>query len=221
MEVTAELLKQGKPKELWERCCGFIDLNMDQFMAIQHQLLLEQIELLKKCELGNRLMRGAQPCSVEEFRQQVPVTTYADYAPYLLEKREDVLPEKPLLWQRTSGRSGEYPCKWVPVTRRMYDEMGDFMLGLFLFAVEIVWFIGLPIAREGAEWWRRRDAFRLNRNLLFTGMLVAGGVWAVVVPVRARAPVRAREVEPGRARVPRAALRSRLAKRSIPLLLRG
>lgn len=134
MEVAAEFLKQGKTKELWQRCCGYIDLNMEQFMTIQHQLLLEQIELLKKCELGNRLMGGAQPRSVEEFRQQVPITTYSDYAPYLLEKREDVLPEKPILWQRTSGRSGEYPCKWVPVTKRMYDEMGDFMLGLFLLA---------------------------------------------------------------------------------------
>jgi hypothetical protein len=134
MEVVTELLKQGKTKELWERCCGFIDLNMEQFMTIQHQLLLEQLELLNNCELGKIVMRGAQPHSVEEFRQQVPVTTYSDYAPYLLEKREDVLPVKPILWQRTSGRSGEYPCKWVPVTKRMYDEMGDFMLGLFLLA---------------------------------------------------------------------------------------
>ncbi len=134
MEVAAELLKQGKTKQLWERCCGFIDLNMEQFMNTQYQLLLEQLELLNNCELGKAVMRGAQPRSVEEFRRQVPVTTYSDYAPYLLEKREDVLPEKPILWQRTSGRSGEYPCKWVPVTRRMYDEMGDYVLGLFLFA---------------------------------------------------------------------------------------
>lgn len=134
MEVAAELLKQGKTKELWERCCGFIDLNMEQFMTIQHQLLLEQLELLNNCELGKAVMRGAQPSSVEEFRQQVPITTYSDYAPYLLEQREDVLPEKPILWQRTSGRSGEYPCKWSPVTRRMYDQTGDFVLGLFLFA---------------------------------------------------------------------------------------
>jgi hypothetical protein len=134
MEVAAEFLKQGKTKELWERCCGFIDLNMDQFMTIQHQLLLEQIELLKNCELGKKAMRGAQPSSVEEFRQQVPITTYSDYAPYLLEKREDVLPEKPVLWQCTSGRSGEYAHKWAPITRRMYDEIGDFMVALALFA---------------------------------------------------------------------------------------
>lgn len=132
MDVTGELLKQGKTKELWEKCCGYIDLNMDQFITIQHQLLLEQIELLKNCELGKIVMRGAQPNSVEEFRQQVPITTYSNYAPYLLEKREDVLPEKPIYWQWTSGRSGEYAHKWVPITKRIYDELGALTLGLFI-----------------------------------------------------------------------------------------
>ena len=134
MISAADLLREGKTKELWRRCCGFIDLNMEQFMTIQHQLLLEQLELLKRCELGRKIMRGADLRSVEEFRKQVPVTTYADYAPYLLERREDVLPEKPILWQRTSGKSGEYQCKWVPVTKRMYDELGDTFLGTFLLA---------------------------------------------------------------------------------------
>ncbi len=134
MANVAKLLREDKTKQLWQRCCGFVDLNMEQFMSIQNELLAEQIELLKKCELGNIVMRGAQPRSVEEFREQVPVTTYADYAPYLLEKREDVLPEKPILWQRTSGRSGEYSCKWVPVTRKQYDDAGDAILGIFILA---------------------------------------------------------------------------------------
>lgn len=134
MATAVELLKEGKNKELWQRCCGFIDLNMSQFMGIQRQLLLEQIELLKKCELGNKVMRGAQPRSIEEFREQVPVTTYGDYIPYLSEQREDALPEKPVLWQCTSGRSGEYSHKWVPITSKIYDELGDMFMGIFLFA---------------------------------------------------------------------------------------
>jgi hypothetical protein len=134
MEDTAELLKQGKNKELWERCCGFIDLNIEQFMTIQRQLLLEQIELLKRCELGQRMMRGVQPSSIEEFREQVPVTTYYDYAPYLLQKREDVLPVKPMFWNWTSGRSGEYAHKWVPITKRMFDAGKDFIVAMVLFA---------------------------------------------------------------------------------------
>jgi hypothetical protein len=134
MATAIELLHQGKNAELWRKCCGFIDLNMSQFMTIQHRLLLEQLELLNNCELGAKMMHGANPRTMEEFRKQVPVTTYRDYAPYLLEKREDTLPEKPIFWQWTSGRSGEYPHKWVPVTQRIYDEIGDFMIALVLFA---------------------------------------------------------------------------------------
>ena len=93
-------------------------------MNIQEQLLLEQIELLKRSELGRKVMQGAMPQSIDEFRTMVPITTYSDYCPELLEKREDVLPEKPILWIQTSGRSGEYPCKWVPVTEEFWKEAG-------------------------------------------------------------------------------------------------
>ncbi|MFH1002639.1 MAG: GH3 auxin-responsive promoter family protein [Chloroflexota bacterium] len=134
MATLLELLREGKTQELWQRCCGFVDLNIEQFMTIQRQLLLEQIELLKACELGNKLMHGARPGSVEEFRDLVPLTTYADYLPYLAEKQEDALPEKPLLWQRTSGRSSEYSYKWIPFTERMYRELGDIFHGILILA---------------------------------------------------------------------------------------
>ena len=103
-------------------------------MAIQRRLLLEQLELLKNCELGRKMMRGAMPKTVEEFREQVPLTTYADYCPELLEQREDVLPMKPIGWQRTSGRSGEYPCKWVPISSGQWDELGPVLGAALLFA---------------------------------------------------------------------------------------
>jgi hypothetical protein len=119
-----ELITQRRDEELWQACCGFIDLNMDQFMSIQRRLLLEQIELLKKCQLGRKVMQGAMPNTVEEFRKTVPLTAYADYCPELLEKREDVLPAKPKYWQRTSGRSGEYNCKWIPMSDNQWEEMG-------------------------------------------------------------------------------------------------
>ena len=105
-------------------CCGFIDLSLEQFMDIQKRLLLEQIELLKRCELGRKVMRGALPETVEEFRAQVPLTTYGDYCPELLEKQEDSLPVKPIRWVQTLGRSGEYPRKWVPVSHRFWEEAG-------------------------------------------------------------------------------------------------
>lgn len=134
MPSALELLREGRTEELWQRCCGFIDLSMEEVMAIQRRLLMEQIELLNKCELGRKVMRGAKPRSVEEFREQMPITTYADYAPYLPEKREDALPEKPMFWLRTSGRSEGQAFKWIPATRRQYEELGDAFLAVLIFA---------------------------------------------------------------------------------------
>ena len=134
MSKVLELLQQGKKEELWQMCCGFIDLSLEQFMAIQKRLLLEQIELLKGCEMGRKVMRGATPTSVEEFRERVPLTTYADYCPELLEKREDVLPAKPNRWVQTSGRSGEYSHKWVPISSQLWEEVTTIFGGVAIFA---------------------------------------------------------------------------------------
>lgn len=130
MPTAVELLHQGRDEELWQMGCGFVSLNTEQFMAIQKRLLLEQIELLNRCAFGTKVMRGAKPETIEEFRQQVPLTIYADYCPELAEKREDILPRKPALWVHTSGRSGEYPCKWVPITPEYAHILTEVMCGL-------------------------------------------------------------------------------------------
>jgi hypothetical protein len=124
MSKIRELLQQSSHEELWQMCCGFLDLSLEQFMAIQKQLLLEQIELLKRSELGRKVMHGAMPVSIEEFRAQVPLTVYKDYCPELLERRERGLPSKAVRWVQTSGRSGEYPYKWIPVSQRFWEEAG-------------------------------------------------------------------------------------------------
>jgi hypothetical protein len=134
MPEAVELLREGRNQEFWAKYCGFVDLDIEQFMTIQHRLLMEQIDLLTNCKLGNQLLRGAKPRSVEEFRIQAPITTYTDYTPYLPEQIEDGLPEKPRLWQRTSGRSSEYSYKWVPVTDRVYRELGDAFMALLVFS---------------------------------------------------------------------------------------
>ncbi|MFC1957979.1 GH3 auxin-responsive promoter family protein [Chloroflexota bacterium] len=134
MSTATELLQQGRTQELWQRCCGFIDLSIDEFMAIQRRLLLEQLELLRGCELGRYIMNGANAYSVEEFRERVPMTTYADYCPALLEKREDILPAQPILWVQTSGRSGEYPHKWVPISKRFWQEAGQNFNAIAIFS---------------------------------------------------------------------------------------
>jgi hypothetical protein len=134
MSDLAELFREGKHEELWRRCCGFIDLSLDEFMRTQRQLLLEQLEALKKCELGRDVMRGLSPRSVEEFRELVPLTTYEDYAPYLLKRKSAGLPRRPILWHYTSGKSGEYAYRWVPVTARQLDEIEPLIFALLLFA---------------------------------------------------------------------------------------
>ncbi len=131
--VTAgELLREGKRQEFWLECCGFLDLSMEEFMTIQRRLLLEQIGFLNGCELGNILMKGAKPKTVEEFRAQAPITTYADYAPYFATRNKNILPEKPILWQRTSGGTNHHKFKLAPVTKRMYDELGEAFLSIAL-----------------------------------------------------------------------------------------
>jgi hypothetical protein len=127
-----ELLKQGRGDEVWKRYCGFLDLNVDSFLEIQERLLLEQLQQVGRSELGRTLMGERAPQSVEEFRQRVHLTTYEDYAPYLDEQREDVLPEKPEVWAHTSGRSGRY--KWDPCTTRGLAKMGEGVLTWILMA---------------------------------------------------------------------------------------
>ncbi len=134
MTRSIDLLRQGRKEELWQMCCGFIDLSLEQFMTIQKRLLLEQIELLKSCELGRRVMRGVMPETVEEFREQVPLTTYADYLPELVEKREDVLPAKPGMWAHTVGRAGEYTIKSVPLSEWFLCEFERVAGGVGLLA---------------------------------------------------------------------------------------
>lgn len=122
MSILNDLSRQGRYDDLWQLCCGFINLDLQQFMSIQKSLMLEQIELLGKSSLGRKLMGGNFPRSIAEFREKVRLSTYLDYCPELLDKREDVLPVKPLQWIQTSGRSGEYPFKWIPVTQRFWEE---------------------------------------------------------------------------------------------------
>ncbi len=118
-----DLMRQGRKDELWQMCCGFLDLSLEEFMTIQRRLLLEQTELLTGCEMGRRLMGGAMPETIDEFREQVPLTIYSDYLPDLVEKREEGLPVRPAIWAHTIGRAGEYDAKLVPFSARSLTEL--------------------------------------------------------------------------------------------------
>ncbi|NQT48968.1 MAG: GH3 auxin-responsive promoter family protein, partial [Chloroflexi bacterium] len=114
-----EFFRDRDDGRIWQRYCGFLDLSLKEFMEIQESLLLEQIDLVADSRLGQIIMKGNKPNSVEEFRRCVPLTTYDDYEPYLTQRREDVLAEKPYFWVHTSGRGGDF--KWVPYTHSAFE----------------------------------------------------------------------------------------------------
>jgi len=124
MSELRELLQQGKKAEIWTKLCGHLDLNIDEYMEIQERLLFEQIEYLKNSEIGRALLGEKIPSTIEEFCNLVPLTTYKDYDPFLNDQSSKSLPFEPYGWARTSGRSGEYPWKWAPYTKQMFDQLG-------------------------------------------------------------------------------------------------
>jgi hypothetical protein len=116
MITKDNLFETGDRERIWQKYCGFFDLSLQEFMEIQEQLLMEQIELVNKSPLAKKLM-PKKPTDMAEFRKLVPLTTYDDYAAYLDGKNEDGLAAKPYVWCHTSGRGGT--LKWVP-----YSEQG-------------------------------------------------------------------------------------------------
>jgi hypothetical protein len=134
-----ELYQQGRTEELWQMCCGYLNLNLEQFMSIQKRLMEEQIRLLNKSLIGLKIMRGSRPRNLEEFREQVPLTTYADYCPELVDKKEEMLPAKTAQWVHTSGKSGEYSCKWIPISQRYAEELSKVVYGLGLISSSRRW----------------------------------------------------------------------------------
>jgi hypothetical protein len=125
---TSELIKKGEKEKIWSKYCGYLDLSMEEYMQIQERLLVEQFDTLKDSNLGKHFYGKRPPKTVEEFRKNVPLTTYADYVNLLIDRKEDDLPKANYRWARTSGKSGEYSCKWVPLTDRMYEKIGETVL---------------------------------------------------------------------------------------------
>lgn len=129
-----EKLKNTAPGDIWAEYCGFLDLSLQEYMEIQERLLMEQIHLMADCALGQRFFEGNVPRSVDEFRRQVPLTSFSDYADILLTKREEMLPGKPVVWLKTTWEGGDTPAKWVPYTEAMLETYKRNILGALLLA---------------------------------------------------------------------------------------
>lgn len=122
MKNLREMLKVEDYEGIWKSYLGFLDLSVDEFMEIQERLLLEQIDLLSKSNLGKKLLGKKIPKTVDEFRKHVPLTTYEDYADTLLNKREEDLPSKTQEWVQTTWKGGENSIKLAPYSSRMIEE---------------------------------------------------------------------------------------------------
>ena len=116
-----EKLHQYSKEEIWEEYCGFLTLSPEEFMNIQNRLLLEQIELWSSSGIGQSILKGKYPHTIEEFREMVPLTTYEDYAPMLLSKQPNTLPLDPVLWVQTTWEGGVHPIKVAPYTKGILD----------------------------------------------------------------------------------------------------
>jgi hypothetical protein len=125
MSTATELLKRGRKDQIWTKYCGFLDLNLEEFMEIQERLLLEQIALIHKSAIGKEFIKQL-PTNIDEFRKMVPVTSYEDYEKHFDVQREDILPQPAFLWAHTSGRSGRF--KWIPYTKQAYLRLGERVL---------------------------------------------------------------------------------------------
>jgi hypothetical protein len=100
------------------------------------------------------LLGGRRPTSLDDFRQSVALTTYADYRTGFDERREDHLPAKPRWWLRTSGKTGgPGNHKWTPYTPAMVKHLGESFFSIMILA---------------AANSRNEFPFRENDHLLFT-----------------------------------------------------
>ena len=125
MNNSYRLIEEGRKDELWKKHCSFYNLSRKEFRDIQTRLMHEQIKLLGSSKIGRELMGGKIPTSVDEFRQSTPLTVFEDYSEILKEKNGEGLPDKPVVWARTSGLTSESGPKWIPYTQTMYNRLSD------------------------------------------------------------------------------------------------
>ena len=127
-----EKLKERKDWELWKEYCGFLDLTIDEFMAIQNRLMLEQIRKWRASGIGQTILKGRNPETIEEFRKMVPLTSYEDYADSLSLKDKSILPDDPVVWIQTTWEGGRHTIKLAPYTRSMLETYQNNMLGCLM-----------------------------------------------------------------------------------------
>ncbi|MBP3926045.1 MAG: GH3 auxin-responsive promoter family protein, partial [Clostridium sp.] len=129
-----EKLASQEYDRIWQEYCGFLDLDLEAYMKIQRRLLEEQMKLWCGSPLGQKILKGRMPENIEEFRRMVPLTTYEDYADVLLLKKEEMLPDKPIIWLQTTWEGGKHPIKVAPYTNGMLQTFRNNILTCLMMA---------------------------------------------------------------------------------------
>lgn len=129
-----EKLKTYSHEQLWQEYCGFLDMSLADYMYTQRRLMEEQLALWGESGLGRTLLRGKHPRTIDELREQLPLTTYADYADTLLPRRADQLCAQPAVWIQTTWEGGLRPIKLAPYTRAMLDTYRHNLLAAMMMA---------------------------------------------------------------------------------------
>lgn len=132
MMTFEDKLTNQEYDRIWQEYCGFLELDMKSYMNIQNRLLEEQMRLWCASPLGQKILKGRKPETIEEFRRMVPLTTYEDYADVLLLKKEEMLPEKPIIWIQTTWEGGKHPIKVAPYTSGMLQTYKNNVLTCML-----------------------------------------------------------------------------------------
>lgn len=120
MKFERQLATRSR-KEVWDTFCGFLDYSMSEYMEVQTRLMEEQIDYWVNSKVGQSILKGAKPKTIDEFRKMVPLTTYEDYADILLAKQSDSISMNPVVWIQTTWEGGKHPVKVAPYTRSMLD----------------------------------------------------------------------------------------------------
>ena len=127
------------PARAWDEYCGFLSLSMDEYMHIQHRLMEEQMSLWCPSGIGRHIMQGKDPHTLEEFLEQIPLTTYEDYADILLARREDMLPAPVVTWVETTWEGGKRPIKLAPYTQGILESFKRNGKGIIMLASATDW----------------------------------------------------------------------------------
>ncbi len=129
-----EKLKAYTSEQLWEEYCGFLNMNIKDYMFVQERLMKEQIKLFSESGLGKRMFGDRKFEDIGEFRRFFPMTKYEDYADVLLAKNADMLPAEPIIWIETTWEGGFRPIKLAPYSREMLDTYKHNVFSIMMLA---------------------------------------------------------------------------------------